>query len=64
MDPHSFENLHPLPHGGPPPHPDHPPHPPMPLLPPHATPYDGGYDPVGWWDVITGTWRWVTNPSS
>lgn len=62
MDPQSMVHLHPHPGHGPPPHP---PHPPMPDLPPNAAPGDlDGRDPVGWWEIIGGTWRWITNPNA
>ncbi|HEX2207660.1 MAG TPA: hypothetical protein VHG93_08245 [Longimicrobium sp.] len=29
---------------------------------PRTDPDDG--NPAGWWDVFSGTWRWVTNPGT
>lgn len=63
MDPHSTANPHhPHPEPGPP---SYLPHANVPQLPPPAAPGDWwGRDPVGWWEVIGGTWRWITNPNA
>lgn len=26
-------------------------------------PRGGGYNPAGWWEIIGGTWRWITDPT-
>ncbi len=39
-----------------------PPHEVMPGRQPPENPHEPR-DPVGWWDLIGGAWRWVTDPS-
>lgn len=39
--------------------------PPLPNLPNVSAParaMDG--DPIGWWQLIGGAWRWMTNPNA
>lgn len=50
--------------------PEHEPHPnspfpPLPTLPNVSAPARamGGGDPLGWWQLIGGAWRWVTDPT-
>jgi hypothetical protein len=61
MEPHPFTILDLNP--GHEPHPNSP-FPPLPDLPYVSAParaLDG--DPLGWWQLIGGAWRWVTNPN-